>query len=75
MSPGEQDAFRMIECGLELLRKAIAHGDPHKELEVRVSDLIRDVQAIAWPDLKAGRDVHVIRRRPPRWNRSRRASV
>jgi hypothetical protein len=63
MTPKEQDAFRLIEGGLELLRSAIAAGDPHAELALRVSDLIRDVQKIAWPDLKHGPDVHAARPR------------
>lgn len=58
MTRKEQDAFRLIEGGLELLRNAIAHGDPHKELELRANDLLRDVRAIAWPDLASGMNVH-----------------
>lgn len=63
MTPKEQDALRHIEGGLELLRMAVAAGDPHRELELRVNDLIRDTKAIAWPDLKDGPDVHAQVRR------------
>lgn len=66
MTPKEQDAFRHIEGGLELLRMAVAAGDPHKELELRVNDLIKDVKSIAWPDLKNGPDVHTVTPRPRR---------
>lgn len=74
MTQAEQDAFRMIVGGLQLLAKAVKAGDPHAELDVRVSDLIRDVEAIAWPDLNHGPDVHALPRKytPPkrRWRRA-----
>jgi hypothetical protein len=60
MTPKEQDAFRLIERGLEFLRSAIEKGVPHNELQVRADHLLRDVRAIAWPDLVYGRDVHAI---------------
>lgn len=66
MTPKEQDAFRLIEGGLQLLRVAVVAGDPHKELELRVNDLIRGVKSIAWPDLKNGPDVHTLTRRAGR---------
>lgn len=66
MTPKEQDAFRLIEGGLVLLHGAVVAGDPHKELELRVSDLLRDVRAIAWPDLKDGPNVHIVTPRPRR---------
>lgn len=58
MTRKEQDAFRLIEGGLELLRNAIVAGDPHSELELRARDLIRDMRAIAWPDLTDGPNIH-----------------
>lgn len=62
MTRAEQDAFRIIVGGLELLSKAIKAGDPYPELGVRAADLIRDVEAIAWPDLTHGPDVHALPR-------------
>ncbi len=63
MTQKEQDAFRLIEGGLELLRMAVVASDPHRELELRINDIIRDIRAIAWPDLKDGPDVHAHVRR------------
>lgn len=69
MTPKEQDAFRLIEGGLELLRNAIVKGDPYKELELRANDLISDVRKIAWPDMTAGPDVHALRPRRAHYRR------
>jgi len=40
------DTMRKVQSGLELLRLAIRSGDPEKELEQRVNDIIRDASTM-----------------------------
>lgn len=40
-----------VEGGLELLRNAIQKGDPHRELELRARDLLREVRVLTHPGI------------------------
>ena len=47
MTEDEQNALRVVEGGIELLRNAILRGDSLKELESRALDLRAEVRGIA----------------------------
>lgn len=57
MTAKERKKLYEIEGGLELLRNAIAKGDPHRELDFRARDLLADVRFLARPDATATRDI------------------
>jgi hypothetical protein len=47
MTDKERTKLNEIEGGLEMLRNAIAKGDPHRELEFRARDLLADVRFLS----------------------------
>lgn len=47
MTDDEKKALDVIEGGLELLRLAVSNGDPKRELDFRVRDLLVDVRAVS----------------------------
>lgn len=47
MTQDERKALALIQGGLELLRNAIAKGDPSRELEFRARDLLAETRALA----------------------------
>jgi len=47
MTRDERKALDQIEGGIELLRNAIAKGDPQSELNFRVRDILADVRALS----------------------------
>jgi len=41
--------LEQVAAGLVMLQRAVQEGDPHRELLVRVSDLIKEVAALSTP--------------------------
>jgi hypothetical protein len=46
MTEDERKALELIEGGVELLRNAIVKGDPPRELEFRVRDILAEIRAV-----------------------------
>lgn len=46
MTEDERKGLDQIEGGIELLRNAIVKGDPVRELEFRVRDILTDIRSI-----------------------------
>ena len=46
MTEDERKALELIEGGIELLRNAIVKGDPQRELEFRVRDILAEIRAV-----------------------------
>lgn len=47
MTDDEKKSLEVIEGGLEVLRLAVNNGDPKRELDLRVRDLLVDVRAVS----------------------------
>lgn len=53
MTSDEKRALQVIQGGLELLRNALIKGDPQREIEFRVRDLLAETRALADGKAKA----------------------
>lgn len=49
MTRAERQQLNLIEGGLEMLRNAITKGDPHRELDLRARDLLKEVRHLTKP--------------------------
>jgi hypothetical protein len=46
MTKDERKALLIVAGGMELLRNAIMHGDPQRQLELRARDVLTEIRGV-----------------------------